>query len=261
MSNLPEVYLLQATKKHLELAKAFQDDMGSHFFEHTMYDVKDALTSILALCDMEDMKQLPQVKKYIQRVVDLLHDVRFYQSSAHFNVNHVVINVINVMKNRYKSKINIDDHLTFIKASVKSDKNHLEQFLLYSLIEAVESSSDNLNMKIELAQKERDAAITLRLQNFAYSPVASKEIHDFHNPAAFKMQMNVENGVTEMVIRLPLSFEAREKESAVREQSMSLTMGELKLAEKQSRAHSHRAEREKSKHTEANLAYGAQERT
>ena len=132
MSNIPEVYLLQETKKNLELAKAFQDDMGAHFFEHTMYDVKDALTSILALCDMEDMKQVPQVKKYIQRVTDLLHDVRLYQSSSLFNVNHVVINVVNVMKHKYKSKISISDDLTFIKASVKSDKSHLEQVLLYS---------------------------------------------------------------------------------------------------------------------------------
>ena len=87
MANIPEVYLLQATKKNMELAKAFQEDMGAHFFEHTMYDVKDALTSILALCDMEDMKQVPQVKMYILRVTDLLHDVKFYRSSSLFNVN------------------------------------------------------------------------------------------------------------------------------------------------------------------------------
>ena len=51
---------MRATKKHLELAKAFQNDMGAHFFEHTMFDVKDTLTSILALCDME-------ISKFIRR--------------------------------------------------------------------------------------------------------------------------------------------------------------------------------------------------
>lgn len=261
MSNIPEVYLLQATKKNLELAKAFQDDMGAHFFEHTMYDVKDALTSILALCDMEDMKQVPQVKKYIQRVVDLLQDVRLYQSSSLFNVNHVVINVINVMKHKYKSKISISEDLTFIKASVKSDKSHLEQILLYSLIEAVESREGNLNLKVELAQKERDAVITLRLEDYEYSSVVLREIREFHNSAAFRMQINVLSSDTEIIVRLPLSFETREKEAAARESSVSLTLGELKLAEK-SHAQTHRMERKANRQTnEKAFTYGAQERT
>lgn len=261
MSNIPEVYLLQATKKNLELAKAFQDDMGAHFFEHTMYDVKDALTSILAICDMEDMKQVPQVKKYIQRVVDLLQDVRLYQSSSLFNVNHVVINVINVMKHKYKSRITISEDLTFIKASVKSDKNHLEQILLYSLIEAVESAGGNLNLKIELAQKERDAVISIRLQNFEYSSIVLKEIREFHNAAAFRMQINVHGGGTEIIIRLPLSFETRETEAKAREASVALTFGELKLAEKgHSKTRQHENE-EGRKADQKALAYGAQERT
>lgn len=230
MSNIPEVYLLQACKKNLELAKAFQDDMGALFFEHTMYDVKDALTSILALCDMEDMKQMPQVKKYITRVTDLLQDVRVYQSSSLFNVNHVVINVINVMKHKYKSKISFVDDLTFINASVKSDKSHLEQVLLYALIEASESAQSRLQLNIELAQRERDAVITMRLEGFKYSTVAIKEIRDFHNASAFRMQVIELNGGTEIVIRLPLSFEPREKEGEKRKSSVSLTLGELKLA-------------------------------
>jgi hypothetical protein len=254
MSNIPEVYLLQATKRNLELAKAFQDDMGAHFFEHTMYDVKDALTSILALCDMEDMKQVPQVKKYIQRVTDLLHDVRLYQSSSLFNVNHVVINVINAMKHKYKSKIVIHDDLTFIKANVKSDKSHLEQVLLYSLIEAVESSTSGIELKIELIQREHDAVITLRLENFEYSPVVLKEIRTFHNASAFRMQINEVNGSTEVVIRLPLSFETREKESESHKASLTLTLGELKLAEMQSRPSDKKAK-------EMAYVHGAQERT
>ena len=239
MANIPEVYLLQATKKNMELAEALQDDMGAHFFEHTMYDVKDALTSILALCDMEDMKQVPQVKKYIQRVTDLLHDVRFYRSSSLFNVNHVVINVINVLKSNYKAKIHIADELSFIKAFVKSDKSHLEQVLLYSLIEAVEACSGDLNMQIELAQKEHDAVITIRLKDFVYSSVALKEIQNFHDPAAFKMQINTQGQGTEIVIRLPLSFDVKESELLNSEEPLSVKVGKPKKA----------------------FVYGAQERT
>jgi len=228
MANIPEVYILQATRKNMELAKAFQDDMGAHFFEHTMYDVKDALTFILALCDMEDMKQIPQVKKYIQRVTDLLHDVRFYRSGSLFNVNHVVINVINVLKADYKAGIHIDHDLSSIKAHAKSDKNHLEQILLYALIEAVESSPGELNLKIELAQKEHDAVITVCLKDFVYSSVALREIESFHNSSAFRMQISDQGQGTEMVIRLPLSFDAKENEILNNEKTISVKVGKPK---------------------------------
>jgi hypothetical protein len=239
MANIPEVYLLQAARKNMELAKAFQDDMEAHFFEHTMYDVKDALTSILALCDMEDMKQLPQVKKYIQRVTDLLHDVRSYGSSSLFNVNHVVINVINVLKGNYKSKIHFDHELSFLKACVKSDKSHLEQLLLYSLIEAVEASPKEAGIRIELIQKEHDAVITMRLKDFLYSSVALKEIESFHDDTAFKMQITQQDGSTEIIIRLPMSFDTKEEEPIKAKRSHSVKVSKPKRA----------------------VAYGAQERT
>ncbi len=227
MSNIPEVYLLQATKKNLELAKAFQDDMGAHFFDHTMYDIKDALTSILAMCDMEDMKQVPQVKQYIQRITDLLHDVKSYRSTSLFNVNHVVINVINVMKANYAAKISIDHNLSFIKAYVKSDKSHLEQVLLYSLIEAVESGSAGIKTEIELVQKETDAVITIKLKTFHYQPVILKEIAAFHQNSLFRMQVEKQGADTEIIIRLPLSFDARE-EQVRSEGQTTVSLGELK---------------------------------
>jgi len=233
MTNIPEVYLLQATRKNMESAKAFQDDMGAHFFEHTMYDVKDALTSILALCDMEDMKQVPQVKKYIQRVTDLLQDVGFYRSSSLFNVNHVVINVINVMKGNYKAKIHIDHDLSSIKAFAKSDKSHLERILLYSLIEAVEAVPEELNLAIELAQKEHDAVITIRLNDFTYSSVALREIQSFHDSLAFRMQISNQEQATEIVIRLPLSFDVKGNEASISDRSSALKLSNMKrVAEK-----------------------------
>ncbi len=239
MTNIPEVYLLQATKKNLEQAKAFQDDMGAHFFEHTMYDVKDALTSILALCDMEDMKQMPQVKKYIQRVTDLIQDVRSYQSRSLFNVNHVVINVINVLKSNYKARIHIKHNLSSIKAYAKSDKGHLEQVLLYSLIEAVESCGGELNIEIELAQKEHDASIGILFKDFQYPAVVLKAIQDLHDSSAFKMQINTEVQETELVILLPLSFDVRESEEIGTQKPITVKVGKPKRS----------------------FAHGAQERT
>ncbi|MBU0706546.1 hypothetical protein KJ657_04745 [Patescibacteria group bacterium] len=228
MTNIPEVYLLQATKKNLEMARTFQEDMGALFFEHTMYDVKDALTSILALCDMEDMKQVPQVKKCIQRVTDLLNDVRLYHESTLFNINHLVINVINVLKKNYKSKIRISEDLSSIKAHTESNRNHVELVLLYLLIEAAESCQKELNIKIELVQKERDAVITIRLGEFQFSSVILKEITDFHNQAVFRMQIDVIDQGTEIVIRLPLSFETREKEHVPASESTKITLSSPK---------------------------------
>lgn len=231
MANIPEVYLLQATRKHLELAKSFQDDMGAHFFEHTMYDVKDALTSILALCDMEDMKQIPQVKRYIQRVTDLIHDVRIYHDSGLFSVNHVLVNVVNVLKSNYKSKIHIKHDISTIKAHTKSNQSHFEQVILYSLIEAVESSPKPLIMRIELAQRERDAVITIRLENFEFSSVALREIQDFHNPESFRMQLSSQRQETEITIRLPISFDVKEKKPSTSEESSSVKVSKVKRVE------------------------------
>lgn len=233
MSNIPEVYLLQATRKHLEQARAFQDDMGGHFFEHTIYDVKDALTSILALCDMEDMKQVPQVKKYIQRVTDLLHDVRLYSSSSVFNVNHVAINIVNILKNHYKSKMAVSHQFTTIKAYACSNKSHLERMVLYTLIEALESvQEEQLGMEISLVQKDYDAVISIRLKNFRYTSVVLKEIRSFHKENAFVMQINESSQDTEILIRVPLSFDAKETAEAKAENALNVTLGELKIAQK-----------------------------
>ncbi len=233
MTNIPEVYLLQATKKHLGLAKSFQDDMGAHFFEHTMYDVKDALTSILAICDMEDMKQIPQVKRYIQRVTDLIHDVRVYHASGLFNVNHVVVNIINVLKKNYKNRIHISHDLSVIKAQTRCNQSHFEQLLLYSLIEAVESSPKELHMQIELVQKERDAVITIKLDNFEFNSHALKEIQDFHDPDILRMQLNSEKQGTEISIRLPLSFDVKEKDATTNKESSSIQVSNVKKVQEE----------------------------
>lgn len=232
MGNIPEIYLLQSTKKNLEQAKRFQDEMGNHFFEHTMYDIKDALTSILALCDMEDMKQTPQVKAYIKRVSDLLNDVKLYQSSYLFNVNHVVINVINVLKDHYKARISISHDLTYIKAYAESDKSHLEQILLYWLIEAIQASQEEpLKVRMELSQKDRNALISIKFENFLFSDVAIREIFQFYGGKAFKMVHNKVDSSAEVIFRVPLSFDIKDPQEAVAEKRIHVTMGELKPTE------------------------------
>ena len=133
MAKLPDIYLLQGTRKNLELAKSFQGSMSSNFFDYAIFDIKDALTSILAICDMEDMKQVPAVKKYIKTVTNLLTDARSYQNLDTFNVNFVLINAISVLKNHYKDKLELIHEISLIKALVIGDRSKLETFVLYVL--------------------------------------------------------------------------------------------------------------------------------
>ncbi len=232
MSMIPDIYLLQATKKNFKLAKELQNDMGAHFFEHTMYDVKDALTSILALCDMEDMKQTPKVKMYIKRVSDLLNDVRLYHDTSVCNIKHVLINVINILKGNYKSRVNISQSISTIKALAKGDQSHLEQMLLYLLIEAIESDPEKvLEINIDLSQRDRSAQIVVTIRDFAFTEVTQKEVESFHDQSIFKLQIiNKEEGA-EIIIRIPLTFEVKNLSNAANENSLSLRLGELQINE------------------------------
>jgi len=171
---------------------------------------------------------MPQVKKCIQRVTELLHDVRLYHNNTLFNINHVIINVINVLKKKFKAKIHIAHDLTYIKANTRSDRNHLELVLLYSLIEAVESIEGDLRMQIQLAQKERDAVVSINLEGFKFSAVVLKEITQFHDQAAFKMQIASVGGGTEMVIRMPLTFERKDNEEMIPEATTKVTINKPK---------------------------------
>ena len=137
---------LQIIKKNRELAKKLQSDMDANFLEHAMYDINDALTSILALCDMEQMKSIPKVKNYIQRVNELLNDVQIYQDDKIFNINHLLRNVIDIVKDSFKSKVKILSSFTQVKALVKSNQKCLERILLYILVEFMLLLNEFLNI-------------------------------------------------------------------------------------------------------------------
>jgi hypothetical protein len=228
MSSIPEVIQLQETKKRLELAKAFQDDMGAYFFEHTMYDIKDALTSILALCDMADMKQIPQVKQYIKRVTDLLQDVRVYHERTIFNLNHVIINVINILKKNYKDRISFKYDLSLMEAYTKSSQEHLEQVVLYALVEAVETCPEGLSVSVDLVQRERNALVNIKLRNFRFSNAIHKAISEFHKPDTFRMEIDSEGEDTEIDIRLPLSFDIKNDKGKALARSHSVELKNIR---------------------------------
>jgi hypothetical protein len=204
---------IQASKENKKLAAELHNEMNVNFLEHAMYDINDALTSILAICDMEEMKSIPKIKLYIQRVNSLLNDVQIYQNNSAFNINHVLENVIDVVKDHFRDKAKIKYTLSEVKPLVKSNKPQLEQILLFLLIELVtaEQDSDLLGVSVHLQQKEQDAQIIIQKTNHKFSQVASEEINRLIQDFTGKILINPKDQGLEINIRLPLQFTKSKK--------------------------------------------------
>lgn len=197
----------QAFKKNQEFIKKLHEDMSANFLEHTMYDINDALASILALCDMEQMKSIPKVKNYIQRVNELLDYIQIYQDKELINTNHVLNNIVDIIKDNFKDKVKISYSFNPVKALSKGSQPQLEHILLCIFIELIESSDDkNSEIYIKLNQKEQDAQIFISKNNFTFSPDALKEIDILRKDFVGSMKIQSNNKNTEIDIRIPLSF-------------------------------------------------------
>ena len=222
---------LQASKENKKLAEELYDEMNSNFLEHAMYDVNDALASILALCDMEDMQNIPKVKKYIQRVNSLLNDVQVYQSNSSFNISHVLDNVIDVIKDHFKNKAKINYTFSEVKPLVKSNKFQLEQILLYILIELItaEQDSDLLDISVRLHQKEQDAQIIIEKTNYKFTKPASEEISRLIDKFPGKIKINLKGQGVEIDIRTPLNFRKPKKPDPA-----SIIVSDIRIASGQS---------------------------
>lgn len=201
---------LQIIKKNRELAKKLQSDMDANFLEHAMYDINDALTSILALCDMEQMKSIPKVKNYIQRVNELLNDVQIYQDDKIFNINHLLRNVIDIVKDSFKSKVKILSSFTQVKALVKSNQKCLERILLYILVEfmLIQEKPEESSIYVELIQKDTEAQILIKRENFNFSHEQLKEIGELRENFSGKMEISKKENSVFIRISLPLSFKS-----------------------------------------------------
>ncbi len=198
---------LQSAKKNLDLAKELHNQMNANFLEHSMYDINDALTSILALCDMEQMKSIPKIKKYIERVNGLLLNVQIYQDINVFNVNHVLNNVVDIVDSNFKNKVKIEFNSVPVKALTESNQTQFQHILLYLLIELINSEpSGEALISMSLHQKEADAQIIIKKDNHNFSQGALKEVDNLRENFIGNMRMNLNNNNAEIVIRLPLNF-------------------------------------------------------
>jgi len=203
---------MKAAKENQELARELQNKMNAHFLEHTMYDVNDALASILAVCDMEQVSSLPQVKKYINRVNDLLSDVKHYQDRRVFNINHVLKNVVNIMEDSFKHRMKLTLKAPSANLLVESEKAQIEQILLYSLIEFATRADDKCpEVIVELSQKDTTAQVTISGVDFSFSPHAMEELSAMRNNFDGRLRMKTEDRKVEIEIGLPVRFRQPEK--------------------------------------------------
>jgi intracellular sulfur oxidation DsrE/DsrF family protein len=177
-----------------------------------MYDVNDALASILAICDMEQVSSLPQVKKYINRVNDLLSDVKHYQDRRVFNINHVLKNVVNIMEDSFKHRIKLTLRTPAANLLVESEKAQIEQILLYSLIEFATRADDKCpEVIVELNQKDTTAQITVSAVDFSFSPHAMEELSAMRNNFDGRLRMKTDDRKVEIEMGLPIRFRQPEK--------------------------------------------------
>lgn len=195
-------------KKNVKLAEKLQSEMDANFFEHAMYDINDALTSILALCDIEQMKGVPKVKGYIQRVNELLNDVQVYQDEKIFNVNHLLRNVIDIINDSFNSEVKILTSFVVVKALVKSNQKQIESILLYLLVELImiPNNSEKNNIHVELSQKDNEVQIMIRREDFSFSHEQLKEASELRENFTGKMEILKKGNGVSISISLPLSF-------------------------------------------------------
>ncbi|MBN2087710.1 hypothetical protein JW758_05155 [Candidatus Peregrinibacteria bacterium] len=199
---------LHITKKNRELAEKLQSEMDANFLEHTMYDINDVLTSILALCDMEQMKSIPKVKNYINRINELLNDVQIYQDEKNYNINHLLRNVIDMLMHNFKDKVKILTNFVPVKALAKSNQTRIERMLLYLFIELILTPDklDNNIINVELFQKEKEAVVKIKRDDFHFSHEQIKEFtalaEDFIGSQIIEKKGN---GVL-ITIKVPLSL-------------------------------------------------------
>jgi len=200
--------------KNEELVKQLQQEARMLFFDKMMYDINDALTSILAACDVEGKEAIPKIKQYIHRINQSLNNTKNFQSNIigdkKFNVSIVLQNLIHVVKDRFKDA-KYACIISDIKAPVQGDQYKFEKLLLYIFVSlSLNSGATESETLIELRQKDQDAMITILKGSFTFPEHVLEQINKIHSEADFRGTVQITphgNGV-EVIIKIPLQFHA-----------------------------------------------------
>jgi len=202
----------QAINKHNELVNQLQQEARTFFYDRMMYEVNDALASILAACDVEGKEAVPKIKQYIHRINQSLNNTKNYQSKLEedkkYNVSVVMENLLHVIKDNFKER-RLTSLISDIKAPVVGDQSQFEKLLLHVFVNMLtqrnESESDIL---IELRQKDQDAMITILKDSHSFSEDVLKMIEEIKISGKFTGSIKITphgKGI-EVIIKIPLQF-------------------------------------------------------
>jgi hypothetical protein len=212
-----------------ELVKKLHKDMNANFLNHTIYDINDSLASILALCDMEHMGSLDRVKRNIERINGLLGNVRIYQDITKFNVNHVLNNVIDIIKDNFQDTVDIKYSSIPLKALAESDQLKFEHILLSILTDLILSDTRDVSeISISLTQKDRGAYISIINKASNLSVSSFKDISSLNADFSGRVELKKSDDGIRFLISIPLTF--KKSFSAEPTSSIQLSVTQLQKA-------------------------------
>ena len=201
---------IEQEKKRQALILKFQEEVYPHFFDYAMLDVNDALTSILAICDMEGVKSVSKVKAHIQRVNELMDNVKTYQNSGVFNINHVLKNMINLFRRDFKGRVHFTHTFSIKRALSSADKNALERLLIEVLVSLLPLSAQPdlspCHISLDLCQLAKHGQVTVTRKDYQLAAEAQAKLKEISREGFTSPEVRIKNGHTEVYFSFPLHF-------------------------------------------------------
>jgi len=203
---------IQATEKHDKIVNKLHKEVYTFFYDSMMYDINDALTSILAVSDMEGRGAVPKIKQYIHRINKSLNNTKNYQNKLsednRFNIGTVISNLIHVIKDNFRDE-NITHSISNINAHAEGNQMQFERMLLHIFVGMITGKQGtDSEMLIELRQRDKNAIITILKDSCSISDEAMEIINKIKDSNKFTGSVNIvsnDEGV-EVSIKIPLKF-------------------------------------------------------
>ncbi len=202
----------QSLNKHNELVEKLRREARVLFYDKMMYEINDALASILAVCDVEGREGVPKIKQYIHRINQSLNNTKNYQnnfnSEKRFNISAVIDNLIKVVKENYKDT-KLACLISDIKAPVSGDQTKFELLFLHIFVSILkQNKSHESEILIELRQKNQDAMITILRDSHTFQDGELELINSIKEDESFigEVKITPQGKGVEIIIKIPLQF-------------------------------------------------------
>lgn len=208
--------IISKAQKNSELIKKLQQKARMFFYDSMIYEINDALTSILAIYDKGggNREAIPKIKQYISRINESLNSNKIYQNNlanGKFDINFVIKNLISVIK-EYNKEAKLIYSSADIKAAAHGNQSKFEELFLIALVDILQNTNTfGSGITIELKQRNHDAIVTILNDNHEFSEEAIDQINKIKKEDNFKGDIQIipgEERKIEVIIKIPLQFQA-----------------------------------------------------